>query len=108
MYVASSLQLHHKSTEGNANRFFLVRYYYESYPFFGYCCVSAEVTYVTLYVLQHATTMIDGAIFVNVITYILYACIPGCITKQIVNIFQLLSSCNAVAVNDAKKKNKSE
>ncbi len=108
MYVASSLKLHHKSAEGNANRFFLVRYYYESYPFFGYCCVSAELTYITMYVLLHATQAKDGTMFVSLITYLLYVCIPGCTTKQIVNVFQLLSSCNAVAVNDAHTKSKNE
>lgn len=108
MYASSSLKLHHKSAEGNANRFFLVRYYYESYPFFGYCCVSAEVTYMVMYILLHATEVNDGAMFVNIITYLLYFCVPGCVIKQIVNVFQLLSSCNAVALSDAKRKNKND
>lgn len=106
MYAAASLQMHHKSAEGNANRFFLVRYYYECYPFFGYCCVSAEITYVVMYVLKHATIDAQGNIFIHVMKSILVICIPGCSIKQVVNIFQLLTSCNSVATSDAKQKHK--
>mmetsp|Transcript_7684 Transcript_7684/g.8783 ORF Transcript_7684/g.8783 Transcript_7684/m.8783 type:complete len:233 (-) Transcript_7684:238-936(-) len=107
MYSAAALQVHHKSSEGNANKFFLVRYYYQSYPFFGYCCVSAEVTYITMYALAHATVEKDEQLLIDIVKYILYFCIPGCVTKQIVNVFQLSTSCNAVAANDAmQRKNK--
>lgn len=105
MYASASLQLHHKSAEGNANRFFLVRYYYQCYPFFGYCCVSAEITYVAMYALKHAAVEEQGKVFIDFLTFILTVCVPGCAIKQIVNIFQLLTSCNAVAMNDAKRKN---
>ena len=104
MYVAASLKLHHKSSEGNSGRFFLVRYYYACYPFFGYCCVSAEMTYVVLYALKHATITTEGTFFINTLSILLTVCVPGCAIKQIVNIFQLLTSCNAVAMEDARKK----
>ena len=104
MFAAASLQQHHKSAEGNSNRFFLVRYYYECYPFFGYCCVSAEITYVTMFALAHATSETNGEAFINLIKSILFVCVPGCTIKQIVNVFQLLTSCNAVAMSDAKRK----
>ncbi len=106
MYSSAALQLHHKSSEGNANRFFLVRYYYQSYPFFGYCCVSAEITYVVMYVLNHATIEAQGKLFIDMISYLLRFCIPGCAIKQIVNFFQLSTSCLLVAMNDAQKKTK--
>lgn len=32
--------------------------------------------------------------------------VPGCATKQIVNVFQLCSACHAVANHDAKIRNK--
>ncbi len=102
MYSTASLQIHHKSAEGNADRFFLVRWYYQCYPFFGYCCVSAEITYVTLYVLGHT----DDELLVTIGSTLLKILVPGCATKQIVNVFQLCSSCYAVAEHDAKLKNK--
>jgi hypothetical protein len=43
----------------------------------------------------------------TVADWVLKMCIPGCIMKQIVNVFQLTTSCNAVAKDDAHKKNKS-
>ena len=106
MYASASLQMHHKSSESNADRFFLVRFYYQCYPFFGYCCVSAELTYVTMYVLGHATKDGNGNLFIDAITLLLFCCVPGCAIKQIVNVSQLLTSTKAVAANDANKKNK--
>jgi len=104
MYSTSSLQIHHKSNEGNANRFFLVRWYYQCYPFFGYCCVSAELTYVTMFALVYA----KEGILQQVASVLLKVCIPGCTVKQIVNVFQLTTSCYAVAEYDAQMKNKSK
>ena len=103
MYSTASLQIHHKSSEGNANRFFLVRWYYQCYPFFGYCCVSAEVTYITMYILNHLE---EGDPLLIIGSNILKLVIPGCVTKQIVNVFQLTTSCIAVAEYDAKNANK--
>ena len=108
MYVAASLKVHHKSSKGNSNRFFLVRYYYACYPFFGYCCISAEITYVVLYMLKHAAITSEGIFFIDVLKMILMFCVPGCAIKQVVNIFQLLTSCNAVAMEDAKKNNRTK
>jgi CDP-diacylglycerol--inositol 3-phosphatidyltransferase len=104
MYAAASLKVHHKSAESNANRFFLVRYYYDCYPFFGYCCVSAEITYVVMYVLKHTIVETSRSFFISSMRLLLVVCIPGCAIKQIVNFFQLFSSCNAVALDDAKRK----
>jgi len=105
MYSTAALQIHHKSSEGNANRFFLVRWYYQSYPFFGYCCVSAEITYVTMFALAHAA---EEGLLQQIARVLLKLCIPGCTVKQIVNVFQLTTSCNAVAEHDAQAKNKSK
>jgi len=115
MYSTASLQIHHKSIEGNSNRFFLVQWYYQCYPFFGYCCVSAELTYVALYGLHHlnmadatvAATTSSNSITRIVVGWLLKLCVPGCAMKQIVNIFQLTTSCHAVAKDDALQKNKS-
>jgi CDP-diacylglycerol--inositol 3-phosphatidyltransferase len=104
-YSTAMLQIHHKSSEGNANRFFLVKWYYDNYPFFGYCCVSAELTYVLLYVLLHLNSM-GGPFFRQALEILLQLVLPGCIMKQIVNVFQLTSSCEAVASEDALVRNR--
>lgn len=102
--TASVVGAHHKSSEGNRGSFFLVRWYYQSYPFFGYCCVGAEFTYMILYVLRHlnatttATAITQG---------LLVLCVPACFVKQVVNITQLCSACFVVATRDAEKRNMS-
>jgi len=103
MYSSASLNLHHKSTTANSNRFFLVSYYYKIYYFFGYCCVGTEVTYICLYLLPHFRIhKVESALYLCQI--VLSLCIPACIIKQIVNVAQLSSACHAVASNDASKK----
>ncbi|EED90962.1 phosphatidylinositol synthase, partial [Thalassiosira pseudonana CCMP1335] len=95
MYSTTSLKQHHKSAEGNKGRFFLVRWYYLSYPFFGYCCVGAEFTYVTIYVLSRVNASsgdnIDGynAILKTLCEYVLLISVPACAVKQVVNVSQL-------------------
>ena len=102
MYSTASLQIHHKSKEGNPGRFFLVRWYYDIYPFFGYCCIGAEVTYIVLYAKSY---VVDGTFLSGLAKVLLHVCIPGCAIKQVVNVFQLTTSCNAVAAHDAKVRN---
>jgi len=102
MYSSISLNVHHKSTEANSNRFFLVSYYYKVYLFFGYCCVGTEVTYITLYIIRHLHN--DDDMF-RLCQIVLGICLPACIVKQIVNVAQLSSACYAVASNDAYCKN---
>lgn len=98
MYAAASFNLHHKSKEGNEKCFILVRWYYQIYAFFGYCCVSAEVTYITLFSLAHA----ESSFLSKLSHVVLLICIPGCATKQVVNVFQFASSCKIVAEHDAE------
>mmetsp|Transcript_22847 Transcript_22847/g.21971 ORF Transcript_22847/g.21971 Transcript_22847/m.21971 type:complete len:237 (-) Transcript_22847:71-781(-) len=102
MYSTAALQLHHKSSEGNKGRFILVQWYYDVYLFFGYCCVAAEFTYICLYVLNHA---VEDGILYKVCYNLLLVCIPGCATKNIVNLFQLSSACAVVAQHDANVRN---
>jgi len=105
MYSSSLVKdgAHHKSEEGNAGRHFLVQWFYKYYWFFGYLCVGAEFTYICLYMTQHAPT--DGLVYKGALC-LLYACIPGCAAKQVVNLMQLLSACHVVAEHDAKERNK--
>ncbi|KAL7521551.1 hypothetical protein ACHAWX_006229 [Stephanocyclus meneghinianus] len=111
MYSTTSQNSHHKSAEGNQGRFFLVRWYYSSYPFFGYCCVGAEFTYVTIYILSglrrvHEEAGGDMNAFVMTLgRCFLYIVVPACAVKQVVNVSQLCSACYAVAARDAAQKN---
>jgi len=104
MFSSSSLKDHHKSKTANAGRFFLVRWYYGSYPFFGYCCVGAEFTYIALYVLRHLTEENTPYAW-YVARAILTVCVPACAVKQVVNVSQLCSASYAVAARDAERKN---
>jgi CDP-diacylglycerol--inositol 3-phosphatidyltransferase len=106
MYSTTSLQQHHKSADGNKGRFFLVRWYYLSYPFFGYCCVGAEFTYVALYILARFNATGTGVYVKTALGYVLMITAPACAVKQVVNVSQLSSSCYAVAERDAQEKNK--
>ena len=106
MYSTTSLKQHHKSADGNEGRFFLVRWYYLSYPFFGYCCVGAEFTYVALYILARVTALGGYDTIKTYVEYFLMVTVPACTVKQVVNVSQLCSSCYAVADHDAKQKNK--
>jgi len=96
---------HHKSDQGNEGRNFIVRWYYHYYWFFGYLCVGAEFTYICLYVRQY----VDADSILGVCnTALLYACLPGCVLKQLVNVVQLCSACYAVAAHDAQQRDSSE
>ena len=112
MYSTTSQNSHHKSAEGNAGRFFLVRWYYSNYPFFGYCCVGAEFTYVTIYLLARISDASDITPISELIKtaggWFLLVTIPACAVKQIVNLSQLCSSCYAVAQYDANAKNEKQ
>jgi CDP-diacylglycerol--inositol 3-phosphatidyltransferase len=93
---------HHKSKESNEGRNILVRWYYQYYAFFGYLCVGAEFTYIFQYILIHCHQDYPP-ILVTFITLLLHLVMPGCIMKQVVNIFQLSSACYYVAHQDAMK-----
>ena len=93
---------HHKSAESNADRNILVRLYYQYYWFFGYCCVGAEFTYICLYIRQYVNA---ESFLATINTALLYACLPGCVMKQVVNVAQLTSACHAVAAYDAHERN---
>jgi len=102
MFSTAAMNLHHKSRDGNKGRFILVQWYYDIYLFFGYCCVAAEFSYISLYVLAHAHT--DTSMY-TLCNHLLRLCVPGLIIKNIVNVFQLTSACSAVAQHDANLRN---
>ena len=100
-YSALSVGQHHKSQQGNAQRNFLVRWFYAYYYFFGYLCVGAEFTYLLLYVRRHSVDVFSKNLRLGLDVF-LAVCIPGCLAKQVVNVAQLLSGCYAIADHDAK------
>merc|ERR1712194_346365 len=109
MYAAATGGAHHKSLEANQDKFFLMRWYYEVYVFFGYCCVGQEFFYVTLFMLSPAHGVnplalpeVMGANPIALLCW--YVCGPAWAMKQIVNVFQLTSSCYSLAEQDCQKK----
>lgn len=104
MHSTLAVGAHHKSAEGNKGKNFLVRWFYQYYYFFGYCCVGAEFTYIMMYVRHHlpsdAPKLLQDASLL-----LLVACIPGCVAKQAVNVAQLSSSCHTIARFDAEQAN---
>jgi CDP-diacylglycerol--inositol 3-phosphatidyltransferase len=114
MHSSLSLGAHHKSKEGNADKNFLVRWFYQYYYFFGYLCVGAEFTYILVYVQLHFSNNNAGLndddassydrivhLIRNAVRVLFVVCLPGCVAKQLVNLAQLLSSCYAIAHHDA-------
>jgi CDP-diacylglycerol--inositol 3-phosphatidyltransferase len=102
MYAAVTIGHHHKSQEANRNKFFIVRLYYTCYPFFGYCCVGAEFTYIFLYALPYCSAE-KYHIYLAILKY---ACAPACALKNFNNICQLCSCSYAIAEHDVNKKKK--
>jgi len=97
MYAAAALRQHHKSSEANVRKIFIVRLFYSSYPFFAYCCVGCEFTYIFLYIIAYC----ENARHVEIILpWLYYFCIPACVLKNIVNVFQLASASAAIAEYD--------
>jgi len=90
---------HHKDKFVLENRNLLLRLYYGVYPFFGYLCVGTEFFYVFLYVLAAAPPVP----FLFELTW--FVCFPACVLKQLVNLAQLSSACNAICAVDAAERN---
>ena len=74
---------HHKDIDKKRN--FILQFYYSNYIFFGLCCIGAEINYLNLYYIHYAN---DGN-YTNNYGYILFLL---SITKNVVNIFQLMDS----------------
>ena len=105
MHSSLAVGQHHKSDEGNAERHFLVRWFYGYYWFFGYLCVGAEFTYILLYARMRLSFSNDNEKLLQAINTALVVCVPGCIAKQMVNVMQLSSACYAIANHDATTHN---
>mmetsp|Transcript_4074 Transcript_4074/g.10464 ORF Transcript_4074/g.10464 Transcript_4074/m.10464 type:complete len:170 (-) Transcript_4074:36-545(-) len=98
MYSTATAGGHHKSEAALAKRNVVLRVYYASYPLFAYLCVSAELTYIALYILHFKPDAAFAGIPLKVALKCTFA--PGCVIKQIVNVAQLVSAANDLASRD--------
>lgn len=98
MYSTATAGGHHKSAEALAQRNFVLRIYYASYPLFAYLCVSAELTYVALYIGYFRPQAAIYGIRLDVLNRLIL--LPGCVVKQIVNVAQLASAARELARRD--------
>lgn len=94
---------HHKKVDEDRN--IILRLYYAIYVVFGYCCVSAEFTYIVLYALHYEPTLTLPFINISFQTILTYCLIPGCVVKNIVNVAQLWDAMRTIATEDANEHN---
>ncbi|CAI5732005.1 unnamed protein product [Hyaloperonospora brassicae] len=97
---------HHKLVPAERN--FLLRFYYGCYPFFGFCCVGAELFYILLYVLHFDPALMIPVINVPVMQLCYYVCLPACVCKSFTNVAQLCSAAHSIASEDAALVNKTK
>ncbi|KAJ8538429.1 hypothetical protein K7X08_027650 [Anisodus acutangulus] len=98
----------HKDVKDSSS--WLFRLYYGNRMFMGYCCVSCEVLYITLFLLARNETdsLID--VLVNTATtswiYFVYLALLlfGWAIKQFVNVIQMKTAADACVLYDVNKK----
>ena len=102
---------------------FIVRLYYSNRMFMGFCCVSAEVILLCMFAVCNtqplevlgvgpawtvgASSVITGRCNSDmqpdvVAVSLLLLCLPGCIVKQCVNVYQLATAAQQIAEMDEK------
>ena len=100
---------HHKKVEEDRN--IILRIYYAYYYFFGYCCVSAEFTWIFLYIKFNNAQAFASLPYGDVLSVnflLKYCLMPGCIVKNIVNVAQLYDAMVAIAKVDAAEYNEAQ
>ncbi|CAH0473748.1 unnamed protein product [Peronospora belbahrii] len=105
-YHMYSSRGHHKIVPAERN--FLLRFYYGCYPFFGFCCVGAELFYILLYVLYFEPTLMIPILNVPVTQLCYYVCLPACACKNLTNAAQLCSAAHSIASDDVVLANKTQ
>eukprot|EP00944_MAST-04C_sp_MAST-4C-sp1_P004153 g4153.t1 len=103
-HMKSAGEGHHKKVDEKRN--IILRMYYATYVLFGYCCVSAEFTYITLYTLHYEPQLAIPIIGLPLQSFLWYLLVPGCVIKNIVNVAQLWSAMCTIAEGDAEEHNK--
>ncbi|TDH69414.1 hypothetical protein CCR75_002854 [Bremia lactucae] len=105
-YHMYSSRGHHKVI--SAKRNILLRFYYGFYPFFGFCCVGAELFYILLYVLHFNPTLLLPVFNIPVLQLCYYVCLPACVSKNLINLAQLCSAAHSIASEDVANANKTK
>jgi CDP-diacylglycerol--inositol 3-phosphatidyltransferase len=100
----------------------LVRVYYSQRAFMGFCCISCEVLYLSIYAVCHPlapkrtflapkpmlavvqwTTGCVGAKYADFLpTALICVALVGCATKQVVNAHQLVGAMQRLAALEKK------
>ncbi|KAK9806931.1 hypothetical protein WJX72_007882 [[Myrmecia] bisecta] len=83
----------------------VVRFYYSNRIFMGFCCVSCEVLYLTVYLLSwtHTPAMQPYA---AVLRLVALGALPGVLVKQITNYVQLTGAMQALVHYDQQADSK--
>jgi CDP-diacylglycerol--inositol 3-phosphatidyltransferase len=89
---------HHKIIDKNQN--IVVKTYYNNKLFFSYCCIGTEFTYILFFVLYYKPNLVLFKVLP--LDYILYLTGPACGIKNVINVYQLLSACVDIAIEDVK------
>eukprot|EP00850_Spirogloea_muscicola_P019021 SM000181S03546 [mRNA] locus=s181:178264:181718:- [translate_table: standard] len=103
-----SSKLTHKDVADNDLA--ILRLYYTFRPFMGYCCIGAEVFYLSLYLLDdryyHTFFSVDVPALhsTGIVALLAYVSLPGCLIKQLVNIAQAKSAADAIVQYDINKR----
>jgi CDP-diacylglycerol--inositol 3-phosphatidyltransferase len=88
----------------SASKPWLLRYYYGSRPFMGFCCISAEIALVALYVGRDGPEGPAGATLYATARWFGAACAPGLVLKVALNWMQLISAMSDVVEYDRSKR----
>jgi len=86
---------HHKTTNDDKN--IIVRTFYGVYPFFGFCCVGTELFYIFQALLYFMPSLVIVPGVVTAAEFTNYVLLPACVSKNVVNVAQLMSGFEAVA-----------
>ncbi|KAH0644289.1 hypothetical protein KY284_032173 [Solanum tuberosum] len=98
----------HKDVKDSSS--WLFRLYYGNRMFMGYCCVSCEVLYITLFLLARKETESLIDVLVNTATaswiylVLLALLLFGWAIKQFVNVIQMKTAADACVLYDMNKK----
>lgn len=79
----------------------LLRQYYSNRIFMGFCCISAEIALVALYVRRG---VVEGGTLARVCRAVGALCAPGMVLKVVLNWMQLLSAMGDIVELDKRKR----
>mmetsp|Transcript_34754 Transcript_34754/g.87394 ORF Transcript_34754/g.87394 Transcript_34754/m.87394 type:complete len:214 (-) Transcript_34754:92-733(-) len=84
----------------------LLRVYYHNKAVLFTLCAAPEMLYLSLYWLYFAEQLSNGFFTVDLATWIVYATLPGCAGKQLMNFIQLVQAMKDIAALDIADRTK--